>query len=286
MEEARASPASAFGKNKVRWGTIQTKVADDGANTSVLEKAKNITSAIRRASSGEESFVRESDNDTPPGWSSVQKAGQRQRVNDSIGTGSADDTSSPYAALVFSTKEAEPSFSGKTEKSRLRRQKSMLRRDAVMANILQRRLQETQRSTIGPKKDPWYLLNPRQSRWVERLDIATTAAITFTALVTPFESAFLGPPADVSLLFVINRIVDLVFTVDMVAQFFTIITIDNGVNGFQYVTDQRRIAREYIKGWFVLDFCTNALSVVDFYSVANRGQTSDNVAQLKVRRGT
>ena len=81
-----------------------------------------------------------------------------------------------------------------------------------------------------------------------------------------------------------NRVVDVIFIVDMVAQFFTIITIDNGVQGFTLITDQRRIALKYLRSWFFIDFFSTALSGLDFVSVADQGTTSINESgQLRIK---
>ena len=55
-------------------------------------------------------------------------------------------------------------------------------------------------------------------------DTLTTSALVWTALVTPFEVAMLEPPAgwDTALtdpLFIINRLIDLLFFFDMLLQF-------------------------------------------------------------------
>ena len=59
-------------------------------------------------------------------------------------------------------------------------------------------------------------------------DVIAAIALLFTVIVTPFEVGFLKAPetvADLDALFFINRVVDLVFIVDMGLQFFIIIYI-------------------------------------------------------------
>ena len=57
-------------------------------------------------------------------------------------------------------------------------------------------------------------LDPRTSSFMGLWDCATTLALIYTALVTPFEIALLE---DSSIgLFVINRMVDLVFSIDVI----------------------------------------------------------------------
>ena len=66
-----------------------------------------------------------------------------------------------------------------------------------------------------------FVIDPRKSKHVGKLDCATGVCLIFTAIVTPFEVALLPSPTDAAEpLFVINRVVDFIFTVDMVLQFF------------------------------------------------------------------
>lgn len=46
-------------------------------------------------------------------------------------------------------------------------------------------------------------------------DLCVVVALIFTALVTPYEVAFLGSPDGVDGLFVINRVIDIVFVCDV-----------------------------------------------------------------------
>ena len=71
-----------------------------------------------------------------------------------------------------------------------------------MGKILAKR----QEKLAPGNKEPWYLLNPRTSRFVEHLDMATTIAVVYTAVITPFESAFLPPPTSIGVVFCTVRI--------------------------------------------------------------------------------
>ena len=122
-------------------------------------------------------------------------------------------------------------------------------------------------------KDPWHLLNPHTSVWVKRLDVMTMGALTFTAIVTPYEAAFIKPASHVNAIFICNRVVDLCFLIDMIAQFFTILEVNTGLEGTQLINDQRSIARHYLCGWFPLDLLTTCLSATDFLVI---GSTADD----------
>eukprot|EP00966_Prymnesium_polylepis_P321021 7377342-Prymnesium_polylepis.5 len=94
-----------------------------------------------------------------------------------------------------------------------------------------------------------FLIDPRTSRWLPYWDGITTVALCFTALVTPYEVAYLKP--DNIVLFVINRVVDLAFGTDIVIQFFlSFPTADS--SGTHWVLDLGAIARHYLRGWFLL----------------------------------
>lgn len=69
---------------------------------------------------------------------------------------------------------------------------------------------------IGVRK---WQIDPRTSKAMPFWDSLTSLAIVFTALVTPYEVAFLPmatSPSDT--LFVLNRVLDCIFIVDMYVQ--------------------------------------------------------------------
>jgi len=98
-------------------------------------------------------------------------------------------------------------------------------------------------------------INPRRSH-VQYWDMCTGLALVFTAIVTPFEVC-LGLETKMDALFVINSIVNLIFTIDIVVQFF--LPIMNPQTK-ELVRDHRELARRYLRFWFWLDF----LSVLPF----------------------
>ena len=74
-------------------------------------------------------------------------------------------------------------------------------------------------STMGDVKTIGrWTINPRGKRWCNNLDSCIAFSLLYTAIVTPFEIAFLEPGIDA--LFVMGNIVNLVFIVDMLLQFF------------------------------------------------------------------
>ena len=88
----------------------------------------------------------------------------------------------------------------------------------------------------------WWVIDPRVSKVLGTWDIVCVFALIFVALVTPFEVAFLESPRDaadlywrfgsVGWLWCTNRIVDLLFTLDLFLQFRLMYqTSDDSVNG-------------------------------------------------------
>jgi len=105
-------------------------------------------------------------------------------------------------------------------------------------------------------EEPFYLIMP-ETKWMQRWDMVTFFALIFTALVTPYEVAVLA--VQINGLFVINRLIDAVFVVDMVFSFFTAYKTDKK-EGNQWVKDLKKIRRHYIRGWFLIDL----VSVIPF----------------------
>jgi potassium voltage-gated channel Eag-related subfamily H protein 7 len=88
--------------------------------------------------------------------------------------------------------------------------------------------------------------NPLLQKW----DLAILFALLFTAVVTPFEVAFLE--TEINLLFVINRMIDMVFIFDMGKEFNLMYYHENGF----LIKSHRLIRRRYLHSWFVIDFVT------------------------------
>ena len=73
------------------------------------------------------------------------------------------------------------------------------------------------------------MIDPRTNQFIAYWDLVTTLGLVFTAIVTPFEVAFLEGPRSVAdigerfgsvgWLFCVNRLLDMLFTIDLVLQF-------------------------------------------------------------------
>ena len=71
---------------------------------------------------------------------------------------------------------------------------------------------------LQPRK-LWYRIDPRTSRRLQCWDALTTLALLFTALVTPYEVSLLQAKLDG--LFYVNRVVDMIFAIDVFVNFVT-----------------------------------------------------------------
>ena len=96
------------------------------------------------------------------------------------------------------------------------------------------------------------------------------ALLTVVLFLTPYEVAFLAP--SVGVLFIINRVLDLVFFCDMVIQFF--LAYQNGPEeGSTWVKSLPMIRKRYMKGWFAVDL----FSVLPFWIFGTVVKTTDDV---------
>ena len=98
------------------------------------------------------------------------------------------------------------------------------------------------------------LINPR-SRYVQYWDLTTAMALAFTATITPFEVC-LGLETALNPLFFINLVVNLIFILDIVAQFFLPYRDYSEGSTGELVRSHKKIARHYLGSWFVIDVVT------------------------------
>ena len=64
---------------------------------------------------------------------------------------------------------------------------------------------------------PGFLIDPRHSKVMGAWDIIMLVALMFTAIVTPYEVTFIEEGPCVTILFMVNRFIDLLFLMDMCA---------------------------------------------------------------------
>ena len=83
--------------------------------------------------------------------------------------------------------------------------------DLAVAALVMRGIKQNQRVC---------LIDPRTNTRLQHWDIFVALVLIYTALVTPYESCFLEPTPTPSTLFWINRVVDVIFCIDCILQFF------------------------------------------------------------------
>ena len=119
---------------------------------------------------------------------------------------------------------------------------------------------------------PW-VIDPKGA-FSRRWDVLMVVLLLFTAVVTPYETAFLE--TKFNFLFVLNRVVDLLFLTDLFINFFLSYPDPETQ---QDVVSHKRIAKHYLTGWFVIDF----VSILPFDSIGLVMDSSD-ISQLKIMR--
>ena len=132
--------------------------------------------------------------------------------------------------------------------------------------------------------------NPRMGYW----DGTTGVALIFTAFVTPFEVGFLPPPRSLTdPLFLINRLLDVIFCVDMVFSSLLMYGVKSGgakgskvqrsVDAWEHRLS--RVCGHYLKGWFVIDLLSVAPSIFDILPlVQDSDSEGGSMESLKVMR--
>ena len=96
-----------------------------------------------------------------------------------------------------------------------------------------------------------FIIEPNKSSWLPFWDSVSFLAMLYTAIVTPYEVALLPPTGGcITSLFVVNRIVDLVFYTDMVITFR--LAYFNERSG-RWVRNGTDIAKNYLLGFFFSD---------------------------------
>lgn len=122
-----------------------------------------------------------------------------------------------------------------------------------------------------------YVINPQENRIVRVWDSLACVALIFVCFVSPYEVAFIVDEKTLAFvesgadtLFWINRTVDLLFTIDMVLQFFMMYPVRHA-HGTTLVVDHRQIIRHHLRTWFVIDL----LSVLPFDLIALFIQSKD-----------
>eukprot|EP00401_Gymnodinium_catenatum_P064314 CAMPEP_0117475068 /NCGR_PEP_ID=MMETSP0784-20121206/9605_1 /TAXON_ID=39447 /ORGANISM="" /LENGTH=674 /DNA_ID=CAMNT_0005269305 /DNA_START=56 /DNA_END=2080 /DNA_ORIENTATION=+ len=95
-----------------------------------------------------------------------------------------------------------------------------------------------------------WLINPEDSRFLRHWDMVTLVAMIFVSIVTPIQVGMMETRLDA--LFIINSLVDGVFLVDFILQFFLMYPYKTVYGGFQE-SNHGRIIRHYLRTWCAID---------------------------------
>lgn len=143
-----------------------------------------------------------------------------------------------------------------------------------------------QKELHSSDEKPWYVLDPHtpaMTAW----SATAGAVLLFVAVFTPFEVAFLPSPIRSSdALFVIGRIVDAVFIVDMLLQF--LLMVPRLDERGKWEARPAVLAGMYLRSWFALDVCALSASIFDtipiFLQQSRGSSTISTLTFLRVLR--
>ena len=118
-----------------------------------------------------------------------------------------------------------------------------------------------------------YVLVPGKTRFLVYWDVIASLALAYTAILTPFEASFLkatfGPMALKDPWFIANRVLDIIFCIDLILQFFIAYEALNDRGEFDFVNDHPKIVQRYLRSWFALDTFTIIVPAsLDIYMTA------------------
>ncbi|KAG3003710.1 hypothetical protein PC119_g15860 [Phytophthora cactorum] len=101
----------------------------------------------------------------------------------------------------------------------------------------------------------WKILTPiNPFHWSKLMwDIVTSTLLLYCAIAVPYEAAFLGVDGD-TLSPGMDILVEIIFTLDIIINLRTAVVVDLRGEGHTAVLERRARWREYLRGWFWMDF--------------------------------
>lgn len=135
-----------------------------------------------------------------------------------------------------------------------------MRHDVHVKGSIRAQVAAVKASLKAHKAKQRCVLHPDKAQWLGAWDLLTSVALIWTATITPLETAFmdtvLGPACWSDPWFISNRCLDVIFTADLLLQFFVAYQVGGEDGGRVWVDQQRLIARHYLTTWFPLDAFT------------------------------
>jgi hypothetical protein len=117
------------------------------------------------------------------------------------------------------------------------------------------------------------MIDPR-SPWMGKWDMCNAGALIFTTFVTPVELGFLPPPKRASdILFLVNRVIDGIFAIDIVLSFFMMYKREGTTRSLldanaAWEFRLNKTAGRYLRGFFALDVGSLVPSIFDFIALS------------------
>ena len=107
----------------------------------------------------------------------------------------------------------------------------------------------------GVHDKPWYIIDPESSWYASGWQMIVGVALVFVAFLTPLQIGLFDIRFDSMLL--VSLAVDFIFLVDLILQFFVMISVST-FHGLKREVRLSRVGLKYLKTWFFID----ALAVV------------------------
>ena len=143
--------------------------------------------------------------------------------------------------------QAAPTEGKPAEKEAERAKKEKEARKTVKEMIAHETAREDMKSLVeGKMAGLRFLVDPigKHRKYIQVWDVVVGCALVFTGLFTPWEVAFLPAYCPPHLLYLFNRLIDLLFFADMILQFFIVKFVNKGAVGMERVRTLPKTAKE------------------------------------------
>lgn len=154
---------------------------------------------------------------------------------------------------------------GKTQRIRKQRNEAKKKKNEILKKKVER--------MTARKNEKCCLIYP-ENKYKSWWDLFMTLVLLVTCIATPYTIAFVSdePPA----LVITNGVIDALFLMDMILMFVSVYYDDE----MKLIDDRKRIAKNYLQGWFTVDL----LAIVPFDVILNSTDLSSMVRVVRVGR--
>jgi len=129
----------------------------------------------------------------------------------------------------------------------------------------------------GVHDKPWYIIDPESSWYASGWQMIVGVALVFVAFLTPLQIGLFDIRFDSMLL--VSLAVDFIFLVDLILQFFVMISVST-FHGLKREVRLSRVGLKYLKTWFFID----ALAVVPWDLIGVLHSDTETLAGARVIR--